>query len=251
MTPSKRQIIDLTLIESPDAKRIASEETVLAPTHENGSNPEKESAKDDSGVSSQASENVNDEYRVDLPDDFTPKTHPKVLSAIIDEAVMLYSDVKDKQYFRVLKAELEWGKAPRNAMKKILLSMETKYNLPPGTIKESTVRNRLKSYYMREENPSVSLVKDVDQRMIINVIATVKKNPKMDVEKTLDCLEIVIPLAKRVLKDIYSSLEPEKRAEHELIYNYIQFDNCWAQDFKRWALNVLKQPGILDAFDFD
>jgi hypothetical protein len=252
MSSSKRLIIDLTLIESPNAKRIALEEAKLAPTQEKESNQEEKQTENGPPylITKNSSENEDIEYRVDLPEDFTPEKHPQIFLEIIDEAVMLYKDVKDKQAWRWLRAELLWGKAPQNAMKNILIAIETKYNLPPGAIKEYAVRKRLKSYLMKDK-PSVSLINDVEQRLLLNTIRMAKKHPDTDLENALDHFEIYIPAAKDILKHCYAHMDPALRGQYSLVHDHVQLDIYWATNFKSWALEVLNKPGILDDFEFD
>jgi hypothetical protein len=90
MSPNKRHIIDLTSIESPDAKRVAVEktilataqekehvveETVLAPAQEKESSLGKDQTETEDDPPHRIpvfSENEHVEYRIFLPDDFTP-----------------------------------------------------------------------------------------------------------------------------------------------------------------------------------
>jgi hypothetical protein len=119
----------------------------------------------------------------------------------------MYKDVKDKQACRWLRAELLWGKAPRNTMKNIILTIETKYNLPPGTIKESAIRKRL-NFYLMKDKPSVSLIKDVETCLLLNNILMVKKHPETNVKKVLKRYEICISAAKKHLKQFYAQMDP-------------------------------------------
>jgi hypothetical protein len=185
---------------------------------------------------------------VDIPEGFTPETHKQFFSEIIDEVVMLMKDARDvAAYDCNIVCRVE-----NNKLKQIIRRVERKYDLPDGTIKESTVLFRLKSYKKKKDH-KFSRLKDIEDRLIIELYYDYK-NKKFPTNPFAAFFGgNMIRTAKKFLTDEHPWGSGEQRYHH-LAMDYVQLDEDWRRDFLtrnydafvKKGIHVLGFPGALE-----
>lgn len=182
-------------------------------------------------------------------DDFVhfPSCEPnaQVLSEITDEVVMKMKDARDEAaYDCAIVSRVE-----NNLLKRIIQKTELKYDLMDGTIKESTVLFRLKSYRKKKRNDKTSRLQHIEpllSKLLIQDFNQPKfpKNPRAAFYSGN-----MIKHAKRLLADEHPWTEEPKRYHHFAV-DYVQLNEQWRRDFLlRTHETFLQQHGI-DVFGF-
>jgi hypothetical protein len=181
---------------------------------------------------------TKEDCRVGTPHRLDPLKYPYLYSDIIDEAVILMKDAKDQAAY----SGMFKGNVTSDTLGKIIYKTEAKYGLPLGSIKESTVHSRLKSY-RKPSKSGFSLLNSIDPPLIRRCIRAVKSCPHLKAEDVLHCLA-VIKMAKVIIKEKERSLHSEVRFNYNRAKDWMKLDWGWVYEFKRRAFDAFQKEGI-------
>jgi hypothetical protein len=180
----------------------------------------------------------DEDVRKVLPEGFTPETHPHIISQMIDEVVILMKEVRDFIIYEGRSIK----RMPKNLLKNQLRFMEIEFNLPKGTLKESTVHSRLKSYKLMGK--SISLLDQIEADLLLLCLEKVKSSSDEDaVDKILNYRNI-FDFAKSLLKVEQQTLSVAQQEKYNLAKDLVKLDEYWLRIFLSRLLAALQKHGL-------